>query len=286
MLPFLAGIPVRAGIDSSGRGFALNVRVPWDESLHEADLYLSVAAALGCPVQGHRLRFLPGMQAVRRVGELLRAQDPAEPLVVIAPGGGTNPGMDLPEKRWLPERFAALADRLHVDTGASIVLLGGPADRLLCAQVQQAMRAPAVDLSGAAAFAERGALLQRARLFVGNDSGPMHLAVATGCPVVAIFGPTSPALYGPYSALARVVRLDLACSPCFVHGHFPPCPNQHACMQGLEVAEVYRACLALMEDTGRSPGGYARVAPRIARHNGHARPPLSDPGTKNGGRPD
>src|SRR5262249_20273075 len=64
-LPLLAGIPVRAGIDSGGRGFALNVRVPWDESLHEADLYLGVAGALGCPTAGHRMRFEPGPAAVR-----------------------------------------------------------------------------------------------------------------------------------------------------------------------------------------------------------------------------
>lgn len=248
-LPLLAGIPVRAGIDSGGRGFALNVRVPWDESLHEADLYLSVAGALGCPIEGHGLRFEPGSAAEQAIEALWRRHGLHAPVVVIAPGGGSNPGMDLPEKRWLPERFAALADRLQRDAGAVIVLLGGPGDRALCGQVAREMRTPSIDLSGDTPFAERGALLRRAALFVGNDSGPTHLAVAVRCPVVAIFGPTDVGLYGPYRAQARVARRPLACSPCFVHGHFPPCPNQHACMRELAVEEVYRACRALLPET-------------------------------------
>ena len=277
-LPLLAGIPVRAGIDSAGRGFALNLRVPWDESLHEADLYLSVAGALGCPTGGHRLRFVPGSAAETQVEALWllhglpigsdlgapvqdapRAQrahpsaaagthDPRRPVIAIAPGGGTNPGMDLPEKRWPAERFAALAGRLRAELDATIVLLGGPADRALCAAVAALIDGPSLDLSGDTPLAGRGALLRRCTLYVGNDSGPTHLAVAVGCPTVAVFGPTSVALYGPYHATARAVHRDLPCSPCFVHGHFPPCPNRHACMCGLPVDAVLDACRAVLAE--------------------------------------
>src|SRR5260370_32523997 len=108
------------------------------------------------------------------------------------------------------------------------------------------MKSPYVDLFDDTPFAERAAFLERCALFVGNDAGPMHLGVAAGCPVVAIFGPTDPGLYGPYNARAHTVRRDLPCSPCFVHGYFPPCPNQHACMRGLEVATVFAACRDLL----------------------------------------
>ena len=277
-LPLLAKIPVRAGIDSAGRGFALNLRVPWDESLHEADLYLSVAGALGCPTGGHRLRFVPGPEAEAQVEALwLRhrlptgsdrgaavqdaprakrdrrtgtasAHEPPRPVIAIAPGGGTNPGMDLPEKRWPAERFAALPGRLRTELDATIVLLGGPADRALCAAVAALIDGPSLDLSGDTPLAGRGALLRRCTLYVGNDSGPTHLAVAVGCPTVAVFGPTSVALYGPYHATARAVHRDLPCSPCFVHGHFPPCPNRHACMCGLPVDAVLDACRAVLAE--------------------------------------
>jgi lipopolysaccharide heptosyltransferase II len=245
VLPLLAGIPVRAGIDSGGRGFALNVRVPWDESLHEADLYLSVAGALDCPTDGHHLRFEPDSEA-RAAAAIVRRHTFGGRVVAIAPGGGANPGMDLPEKRWPPERYAALADRLVREAGVTVALIGGPLDRPVCDAMRAAMEAPCIDLTGDTSFAERGAFLQRCALFVGNDSGPMHLAVAVGCPVVAVFGPTDVGLYGPYHARALTVRRDLPCSPCFVHGHFPPCPNHHACMRGLQIDEVFAACQELL----------------------------------------
>jgi lipopolysaccharide heptosyltransferase II len=251
VLPLLAGIPVRAGIDSAGRGFALNVTVPWDESLHEADLYASVAGALGCPTSGHHLRFVPHAGARRAVEVLLHEHSLGKRVVAIAPGGGTNPGMDLPEKRWPAERFAALADRLHFEEDMTVAIIGGHLDRPAGDAMRMAMRAPSLDLTGAVPWAERAAFFERCALYVGNDSGPMHLAVAAGCPVVAVFGPTDPGLYGPYRALARTVRRDLPCSPCFVHGHFPPCPNQHACMRGLQVDEVYGACRELLAEVSR-----------------------------------
>jgi len=251
ILPLLAGVPVRAGIDSSGRGFALNVRAPWDESLHEADLYLTVAGALGCPTKDQHLYFEPGEAATQAIATLWQQQQLRDPVIVIAPGGGSNPGMDLPEKRWLLERFAALADRLHAEYNATIVLLGGPGDQALCTAMQTAMHTPALNLSGSAPFAERGALLRRCRLFIGNDSGPTHLAVAVRCPVVALFGPTDVGLYGPYRAQARTVRQFLPCSPCFVHGHFPPCPNNHRCMRDLTIDAVYAACQNLLRSEQR-----------------------------------
>jgi lipopolysaccharide heptosyltransferase II len=247
-LPFLAGVGVRAGIDSAGRGFALNVRVPWDESLHEADLYLSVATAIGCPTGDLHVRFVPGPAARAAVDHFWREQAPGDRVVAIAPGGGINPGMDLPEKRWLPERFAALADRLVDQEQVTIAIVGGPLDRASCDAMRAAMSAPALDRCGQGTFEELGALLQKCALYVGNDSGPMHLAVAVNCPVVAIFGPTDVGLYGPYRAQARAVHLAVPCSPCFVHGHFPPCPNHHLCMRDLDVVMVFGACHDLLAE--------------------------------------
>jgi lipopolysaccharide heptosyltransferase II len=249
ILPLLAGIRVRAGIDSGGRGFALNAGVPWDESLHEADLYLSVAGALGCPIEGHHLTFVPGRPAQEAVEQLWRQRNLGSRVIAIAPGGGTNPGMDLPEKRWLPERFAELADRLYDSEGAQIAIVGSSLDAPVCRAMRAAMRAPSIDLTGHIPFAERAAFFQRCLLYVGNDSGPMHLAVASGCPVVGVFGPSPVHLYRPYGGRARTVRLDIPCSPCFVHGNFPRCPNRHACMQELQASTVASACRELLAQT-------------------------------------
>lgn len=207
LLPLLAGIPVRAGIDSAGRGFPLNLRVPWRAVEHEAMLFLRVGAALGLPTDGARLRFEPAAEDHARAEELWRNAGLAERRVAaLFPGGGRNPGMTLEAKRWPATRYAALAERLHHEHGLAIVLTGAAEDRPVAAEVRRLARTPLVDLSGQTSIGVLGALYARCALFCGNDSGPMHLAAAVGIPVLAIFGPTDPMVYAPFSPRATVLR--------------------------------------------------------------------------------
>lgn len=207
MLPLLAGIPVRAGIDSAGRGFPLNVRVPWAEVEHEARLFLRIAAALGLPDGDVRACFVPTPADEAGASELWRQAGLAgERVVALAPGGGHNPGMTLDAKRWPAARFAALADALHREHGLAVLLTGAESDRAVTAEVRRLMQAPAADLSGQTNFGVLGALLARCALFAGNDSAPMHLAAAVGTPVLAIFGPTDPAVYAPLTPHGIVLR--------------------------------------------------------------------------------
>jgi len=207
-LPLLAGIPVRAGIDSGGRGFPLNVRVPWTSVEQEARLFLRVGEALGVPAEGAALRFVPTAADEAVVAELWRVSGlEGARVAVLAPGGGHNPGMTLHAKRWPPARYAALADLLHAERGLRVVLAGSQDDAVVTGKVRRLSRAPLVDLAGrTGGFGALGALFARGALFVGNDSGPMHLAAAVGAPVVAIFGPTDPAVYTPYSPRVAVLR--------------------------------------------------------------------------------
>ncbi len=206
-LPLLAGIPVRAGIDSAGRGFALNVRVPWTRVEHEARLFLRVGAALGIPTDDVGLRFAPSPADGDRAARLWsRAGLDGTRVLALAPGGGRNPGMTFAAKQWPPERYAALADRLHETHGLVPLLTGDAHDRALTARIRGLMRSPTTDLAGETSVGALGALYARSALFVGNDSGPTHLAAATGIPVVAVFGPTDPAVYAPFSPRAVALR--------------------------------------------------------------------------------
>ena len=207
MLPLLAGIPVRAGIDSAGRGFPLNVRIPWTAVEQEAALFLRVGQALGAPIEGAHLIFAPTPEENASVARLWNAAGlDGERVAALAPGGGQNPGMTFHAKRWPPARYAALADHLHEEHGLRVVLAGSTDDVVVTAEVRRLTRAPVVDLAGkTGGFGALGALFARCALFVGNDSGPMHLAAAVGAPVVAIFGPTDPAVYTPFSP--RIVAL-------------------------------------------------------------------------------
>jgi len=195
LLPYLGGIPHRVGLDSGGRGFSLTVRVPVTGIRHEAELYLDTARAVGIRVERPALEFHPRPEERERAQALL---DKAHPLVAIHPAGGRNPGMYLPAKRWPPERFAAIVDRVIESLGGLVVLLGGPGDEEVAAAVIERMTNEPLDLTGRLTWGETGAVLGKCDLCLGNDTGAIHLAVAVGTPVVAIFGPSDPRIYGPY----------------------------------------------------------------------------------------
>lgn len=195
LLPYLAGIPHRVGLDSGGRGFSLTVRVPVEGIKHEAELYLDTARVVGLRVERPVLEFYPRAEERERAQLLLPNR---QPLVAIHPAGGRNPGMYLPAKRWPSERFAAIADRIIESLGGSVVLIGGPGDEGVAAAVIERMRNQPLDLTGRLTWGETGAVLERCDLCLGNDTGAIHLAVAVGTPVVAIFGPSDPRMYGPY----------------------------------------------------------------------------------------
>lgn len=206
LLALLAGIPYRAGLNSRGRGIGLSVAAAVNDSQtarHEVDLYLDVAraAALNLP-QPARMEYHPTRQARAVADELLAALPlrPGLPLVTIHPGGGVNPGANVPAKRWPIERYFALAGELSKQ--ANVLALGGRGedDRNLAAALTFSPYEGIYDVAGRLDLAATGALLQRAALHVGNDTGVTHLAVAVGCHTVGIFGPTSViryALYGP-----------------------------------------------------------------------------------------
>ena len=210
LLPRLAGIPWRAGLNSARRGIALHVGVPCPDERHEVELYLDVLRAVGYEALAPRLHFQPQPPAELAVSNLLAEKGLANkrPLVAVHAGGGRNPGAERISKRWSSGGFAALAERLARDAGAEVVLVGGSDDAPANEAVQRGAPAPLLDLAGTLTFAQLGALLRRCSLFIGNDSAPMHLAAAVGTPVVALFGPTSPERYGPYGVASAVARFD------------------------------------------------------------------------------
>ncbi len=218
LLPWLAGIPLRAGLDNRGRGFALNLRATQPSGVrHEAEVYLDVARVLGLvPVAPH-LEYSPPPAARKSLEQKAAALglNLARPLVVIHPGGGQNPDTQVLSKRWPAQRFGEIAARL-ARQGLPVVVIGAASDRAVVdgllevaavalAVAPDDLAPPVLDACGEFDLAESGALLSRATLFVGNDTGVMHLAVACGAAVVAIFGPSSPLAYGPYSSRSRAV---------------------------------------------------------------------------------
>ncbi len=297
-LPFLAGIPVRIGLDSEGRGFSLGVRVPVDRPKHEAELYLDTLRAVGVNPVDPRLEFFPlpgddeaaisllkdaGLELAgggrfhlsrslrlrrsetdtRHLSRSLRLRRSetdtrqtcpchSPMLVAIHPAGGVNPGMDFLAKRWPAERFGAIGDRLAREYRATVLIVGAAADAPLAEAMVQSMREPAINLAGKTGFGELAAIFRRCDLFVGNDTGPMHLAVAMETPIVAIFGPSDERMYGPYTDNASVVTSDVPCRPCFKKGSANPC-NEYRCVLNVTVEQVWQAVQGRLAANGFAP---------------------------------
>lgn len=250
-IPLLAGIHRRIGLDSHGRGFSLTDKIPCPPDRNEAELYLDAVRALGISPREPRLEFFPSQEDIAWARERLGERN--RPTLAIHPGGGVNPGMKLPSKRWLPQGFAAVADKF-LEEGGRVILVGAPSEEDLAKEVKSYLRSHLaaegsnlMDLTGITSLGQLGAVLRECDLFIGNDSGPTHLAAAVGTPVVALFGPSNPVLYAPFAKESIVIYKGEPCSPCLVQGKVPaPCLHTR-CMTEITVAEVWQAVEALLK---------------------------------------
>lgn len=171
--------------------------------------------------------------------------------VVVSPGASARRLI----KAWDEEKFADLIRRLHARYQLATVLVGGPDARVCTAEIAERAwrdagtdRPAIVDLAGRIGLRQLVTVLRRAALFVGIDSGVMHLASAVDIPVVALFGPTDPFYVGPQNRRSAVVRVDMPCVPCYIK---PTCA-QYDCLRRLEVSPVMDACVRLLDDAARS----------------------------------
>jgi ADP-heptose:LPS heptosyltransferase len=176
-------------------------------------MYLSLAAAVGADeatIRAAEMEFHPpdldrttvARWLVEDIGWLGDA-----PLVVLHPGGGDNPLQTNLDKRWPAQRFARLANYLTRTYQARVVVLGTEDERSLVEGVLGMMSFPAAGRAGTIGLGEVGALCELASLYVGNDVGTTYIAAASGCPTLAIYGPTDPAVFGPYMINGRVKTL-------------------------------------------------------------------------------
>ena len=140
-------------------------------------------------------------------------------------------------KAWPPERFAELGDTL-MEKGYKVVLVGSRQEREVEESVQKNAKHKLLSLVGKTTILELGALMRQCSLFIGNDGGPMHMAAAVGCPVVALFGPSDPAVWGPRGRQTQVIYKSLDCRDCF----HPGCHRgEESCMRQITVEEVLKA---------------------------------------------
>lgn len=246
-----AGIPVRLGLDTDHRGLLLThpvafTRKDWYE--HHARQFAKVLSPLGIALKDEGLAFPISGQDREEAARVLREAGVTGSFAAFHIAASKAP------RAWQPERFAEVAQTLERAAGLRPILLGTPGDGPVHAAFLAGCPS-AVDLAGKTTLRGMAALLERAALFVGNDSGPMHVAAAVGTQVVAVFGPGAPYKTAPYLApdRVRVVYASLPCSPCkqaFWRECSPGPSGKPPCLEGIRANAVIRACLELLEARG------------------------------------
>ena len=245
LVPFLAGIPARFGKASDGRSLMLTRRYHAQglENPHEVQYYRALleSFAIRGDVAQPLLVTAPDEDAAAR--QLLSEHGIAASDLLLGINAGATFGS---AKRWYPERFAAVAQRLAAQWGTRVILFGGPDEVELVAAIEQHLEGHCLNLAGKTTVRQLMALIKRCDFFVTNDSGPMHIAAAFGVPLVAVFGPTDHVGTAPCSERAVVVRQATECAPCKLRA----CPTDHRCMTSVTVEDVVQAANQLWQNKG------------------------------------
>ncbi|MDA8083489.1 MAG: lipopolysaccharide heptosyltransferase II [Nitrospiraceae bacterium] len=253
LISFLAGIPERIGYNRDGRGMLLTRGVAFGREarqMHHIDYYLNLLREAGFNPESPKPWIY--LTAGERLDARERVRRLGRPLVALNPGAAYGSS-----KRWPPERFAEVGARFMRERDAGVVILGGPKETAIGAEIAAGIRQrlsgqdgeiPLMNAAGKTTLRELAALISEADLLITNDSGPMHIGYAVRTPLVAVFGSTSPQHTGPVGKDVVVVKKDVACSPCFER----ECGRGDLrCMDRISANEVFDAGAGLIK-TGRA----------------------------------
>lgn len=240
-LAWRAGVPQRFGYARDARSFLLTMAIPVPKPgeipPHEKFYYLELLRRVGWidSLQDESHISLRVSAAARQRAALTLLEAGARPNALrIAVGAGASYGS---AKCWPPDRFAQALNAIHAQTDTEIILFGTAAEASVSSAIASELCRPPIDLTGKTPVADLPALLSQCQLFLGNDSGAMHVAAAVGLPVVAIFGPTDPNGTAPVTPRATLVQQKPYCSPCFLRR----CPTDHRCMKAITPEMVVAA---------------------------------------------
>ncbi|MBL7157881.1 MAG: lipopolysaccharide heptosyltransferase II [Candidatus Omnitrophica bacterium] len=244
LIAYLAGIPERVGFDRK-MPFLLTKKVPHikqEGKKHELEYTLDLLGSIGIEAKDKEL-FVPAHENdIEKVEKLLAEHHVGSDVPLIA----VNPGASCPSKRWKPENFAEVCDNLADKYKARILIVSDPANKEFAAKVVSGMKYDPVNLAGRTTVGELTALLSKCKLFISNDSGPVHIACAVETPVISIFGRKDPGLspkrWGPTAKKSAIFYKDVGCDPCLAHN----CKISFKCLEAITPEEVFKAAEVLL----------------------------------------
>ena len=229
MLMYFSGAAERVG-----KGRFCTVRVHEQGNKHATAHYFDMLHAAGIPAEDQRLELF--LSESERLDAAQRFDTAG-----VADGGlkvGLFPGAGWKLREWMPERFAAIGDRLVEHFNANVLIFGGQSEAELVQTVANLMNARAIPFAGDLQIRQLAACIEKCDLFLTNDTGPMHIAAAVGTPTVSLFGPGNHIRFQPLGTLHQTIRHAVPCSPC---KQFTDKCKDNICMKGIGVDEVWES---------------------------------------------
>ncbi len=246
LISYLSGTKERVGFD---RGYCKewnhlfnNRRVsPRSDRISRFERNFALLGSLGLDGGKRDVYLHVPREDVAYVDQFFGSRIPGEsgPLVAIHPG--TSPKTTY--KRWASAKYSELADRLVEELNVSVLFTWGPGEKAMVDEVRARMRRDSIVAPETRSLKQLAEIFRRCRIYIGNDTGPMHIASLVKTPVVGIYGPTDPIVNAPYEGTAHIiVRKDLPCSPCRNRG----CKDVE-CMEAINTQDVFDAAKMLLE---------------------------------------
>lgn len=262
----LCGIPVRLGFNFKRRGIFLTHKIDLPEAFKEKpvpEYYRDLLAFLGIKKIPAQLELFLSEKDVKEAERVLNRLGMAQeqPYFVVVPGGGESWGKNARLKRWPPRHFASLIEKIRSQFGAEfdqMIILGGAGEKLIGDQLRERLSGfQAHNLCGVTTIRVTAALIQKAIFLLGNDGGLIHIAHAVGTPVIALYGPVNPAVYGPYPkspTALTITNTGPPCRPCYQKMRFRADCSGIECLTELEPELVF--------DRIRAEGFFERINAR------------------------
>ncbi len=249
-LSWVSGAPVRIGFNDEHRWrgkYYTEVVQPVPGVQHRIDRDLEALKPLNIQAGSKDLQLWLVPEEMNSADQLLDqlGVQRSQPIVVLQPGARYW------FKAWPPERFAELADQLTTQYGCQVLIGGSNQDIDLAQQIQQKAKCNPIIMAGRTTIKQFAAIAKKSALFVGSDSGAMHIASAVGTPVVALFGPSSLREWGPRGGPVEVLYKGLDCRICY---NTTCTRGEESCMRLIAVHEVVAAAQRLL-DAGKQAEG-------------------------------
>ena len=246
LIAWLSGVPIRIGFTSSEGWFFYTKTVPFNWMVHDVERNLSLLHGIvkeNFKAEKLNMRYAPS--AEENVARLMKDFNLEGKTLV-----GFHPGSAWPTKCWPAENYVELISRIQTELKLQAVIVGGASDADLGEKICQLAKGHAASLCGKTSLSDLMALMGHFKLFITNDSGPMHIATAFGVPTLGIFGPTTRELgFFPYGSDSRVIEVKgLDCRPCALHGG-KKCPKGHfKCMRLITVDDVFNTVKEMLQE--------------------------------------